>query len=79
MSPDGPAVRPFLVENNLEQMRQRGGHKRGQQNMIAGATTIRILATAAKPPTRRQGAEDMLIRAPCQGFRRPFWPGPGMP
>src|SRR5580692_9732539 len=72
MSTDRPAVRPLLVENNFEQMRQRGGHKRGQQNMIAGATIIRILATAPKPPNSRQGAEDMLIRAPCEGFRCPF-------
>ena len=62
MSTDRPAVRPLLVENNFEQMRHRGGHKRGQQNMIAGATIIRILATTAKPPTSRQNAEDMLIR-----------------
>src|SRR3984885_1244885 len=79
MSTNRPTVRPYLVENHLKQMWQRGGHKRGQQNMIAGATIIRIFATAAKPPTSRQGAEDMLIRAPCKGFRHPFWPRPGMP
>ena len=75
MSTDRPAVRPLLVENNLEQMRQRGGHKRGQQNMIAGATIIRIFATAPKPPTGRQGAEDMLIRAHVRAFAARSGPG----
>ena len=75
MSADRPAVRPLLVENSLEQVRQRGRHKRGQQNMIAGATIIRIFATAAKPPTRRQGAEDMLICAPCEAFAARSSPG----
>src|SRR3984957_21296471 len=42
ISTDRPAVRPLLVENILEQMRQRGVHKRGQQNMIDRATIIRI-------------------------------------
>src|SRR5882724_3606234 len=66
MTPDGAAVRSFLVDESLENMRQDCGRQRAYEHMRAEAPQRLLGFAGEKPADGRSGDEQMIIRAPCQ-------------
>ena len=71
MSEHGQSVRPLLVEDGFEQMRHQRRSERCQQDVGAGSPLIR-LTSGQQPPSQRDGAQDVFIRAPGHRFRSSF-------
>jgi hypothetical protein len=69
VSESGQAVRSFLVEYRLEQVRQGGGDKGGEQDVIAPATHGHIAGSRIKPPAESQGAKHVFVGTPRHGLR----------
>jgi hypothetical protein len=65
---DGDVARPMRQKNNSCQ--NQPGTETPDDISLFGRKSAR---------GRSQRAQDMLIRAPCEGFRRPFRPRPGTP
>jgi hypothetical protein len=64
------AVGPSLIEDRLQEMRQRRGDHRRDQNVIGGFPQALPLASGVKPPRCGKCHQNVLISAPGQGLRR---------
>ena len=79
MPTNSPAIRPLLIKQILEQMRQCRCSECGEQDMIRSLPLTGIAAPGVEPPAGRERAEDVLIGAPCQNLRGLFYSTSGMP
>src|SRR4029453_8038177 len=64
MPADHQAVGPLLVEDRLQQMRQKRRGDRRQQDMVAVCAMARASMPAVEPPAGGERANHMLVGAP---------------
>ncbi len=73
MAEQGLSIRPFLIKDPFQEVRQERGCDRRCQDMGACAPKISVTVSAIKPPSGGQQTQDVLISAPghdlCGSFR----------
>src|SRR5258708_22164387 len=73
MAEQGLSIRPFLIKDPFQEVRQERGCDRRCQDMGARAPKISVTVSAIKPPSGGQQTQDVLISAPghdlCCSFR----------
>ena len=62
------AVRPSLIEDRFEHMRDRADDERREQDMVGVLARASRAAAAIQPPARGQRQDHMLVGAPGQEF-----------
>jgi hypothetical protein len=78
MAAYGQAVRPPLIEDRLEQMRDSADGKRRQQDVVAVPARARRTAAAIQPPARDERQQHMLVGAQAKPSSRAFGAGTGV-
>jgi hypothetical protein len=75
---DHASIRPFLVDQPLQQMRKNGGHGDAQRQMI-GLTALTLVAAArSQPQACSDQVEHVFVGGPGQEPRRPLHRGAGV-
>jgi len=68
MTFDGEAVGPFLINEQLNDVRQNRGRKRARENVSAEAALGIGRCPGENPSHCRQCEKQMFIRTPCERF-----------
>jgi hypothetical protein len=65
MSTDRQSIRPLLVKNALEQMRQCACDECREKNVVACRPHLRTVVARQQPPTRRERASAPQVSTPA--------------
>ena len=72
---DHGSIRPFLVDQPLQQMRQDGGRDDAQRQMIGLAALTLVAGARSQPQASRDHIEQVFIGGPGQQPSRPLHGG----